>query len=231
MGSKRNTRRRRKKKCTCGASTCQVIIPCGFCLKKMMRKQRRDKNKQYRAKQERSKAMSEAVSDTRIVETEEKRKPTFAVVGTTIFSVLPSESVEMFSTVKEWLETGSLTDLAILAPNIWSRHAKRHLQRILEARGADWLWDHIVFQWPNETYEKFILRVCNAYDVTHFFDVSREPLRTIAISAHHRQQLFQYRPGFDGWVAVKSWITKTSPTFVPVHEQAEEAAMIVVGSG
>lgn len=228
MGSSRNRRRRRRRKCSCSnQESGAVFIPCGFCIKKMMRKQRKEKSKHFRKKQERNKrAMTEVNSGDTVA----GQKPTFAVVGTTIYSVLPTESSGMFETVREWLNTGSLTDIVILAPSIWSRHAKRHLRRILDSRGAGWLWNHIVFQWPHETYDKFVLRVCNAYDVTHFFDVSKEPLRVIAVSPYHMQKLFQYRPGFDGWDAVRAWISKTSPHYVPIHDKAEEAGVIVVGA-
>lgn len=212
--------RRRRKKCKCDKDV-PSSMPCGVCIKKIKRTQKREKEQQFRAKQERNRLAMTAVSSI-------TKKPLYVVVGTTVNTLFATDSQQMLADLKGWLDNGHITDLVILVPfHFSSRHAKKHIYRILEQRGAAWAIAHLVFQWPHEGSDGFVCRASNAYEVTHFFDISLEPLSTLAHSSKNLQQLFRYRPAFDGWMAVKAWLSKCCPEYIPVLERAEEAGVII----
>ena len=219
-------RRKRKKKCFCDKSN-QSSIPCGQCIRKSASKKNRANQEEHRNRKKKNRKMSETSSPTS--HSSRSEKPTYAVLGTTILSIMPPEASEIFPKLRASLDSGVLTDLAILVP-FWasSRHARRHIARILAERDGSWAINHLVFQWPHEQAEAFVLRASNVYEVTHFFDVDRVVLESLAKSPNNLQRVIQYFPEEpDAWQRIEAWLTKTCPTYVPVLEKAQEAGVIL----
>lgn len=217
-------RRKRKKKCSCNKSV-PSSSPCGQCIKRSAAKLRQEKAEHKKIKQKQKRSKKEMTEPSQA----SSRKTTYAVLGMTILSVLPQASREMFPKLKEYLDRGSLTDLVILVPfDSASRHARKHILRILEDRGGAWANDYLVFQWPHESVEAFVLRAANAYDVTHFIDVDRTVLESIVKSPNNFQRVNMYRPELlDGWAKIEAWLGKSCPSYIPVFEKAEEAGVIL----
>jgi hypothetical protein len=191
------------------------------------KRQRREKARHHRRKQERNKkAMTAVNSDGKETSV---HQPSYPVLGMTIHSVLPEPTNKMFPKLQAQLESGSLTGLVILVPfYLASRHARKHIKEILDKRGAPWVWDYLVFQWPHESFREFVLRVADSYDITHFCDVDREPLMIVATSPSHHQKLCAFKPHEeDGWLRIEAWLAKTCPGFIPTFERAEEANTIL----
>lgn len=158
-----------------------------------------------------------------------KQKGQFTNLATSISTCW--ENTEMLNKILQYLQDGKLTSFIILSPGDWLPEVALHLKQMLEDKGVGWAWQHVVFPLATETDRRFIGRVFESFEITHYVESNKE---LIMHALHNKDcdltRLFYMNPDTEGtnsWDAVNKWLIKTVPVYWRLRDQGKDSFNII----
>jgi hypothetical protein len=157
------------------------------------------------------------------------REVKYIRMGMSGIFLVESKYAEYITRLKEWYDSGILTDITFLIFGKWNSKTKERFRGILKDNGNEWAWNHSVFATRDELEVSFLLRRIRCYKISHYVDINKDHLTPIVKSnLYHTTKMFRWHDDIKhGWEEFRAWIRRYNPTHFNLCDQGIGADLII----